>query len=223
MIDIKEQLHNLNKNSNSLSLLREINKSIQERQFHEHTHILYDLRTFLGKSKKKYVEIGSYVGSSASLILKHSFDTDVICIEPCVLGKSHYHGTDTQYKTLSKNLENNNPHKRNFKIFKNFSYDQLPIDEIKNIDILHIDGDHSYNAVIQDYNLYKDKLNSGGFVIFDDYHDKQHSPEVKSAVDFIVSQINKSEYDIIGCLDNYHKISEERHPKTHANFILYKK
>lgn len=223
MIDIKEQLHNLNKNSNSLGLLREINKSIQERHFHEHTHILYDLRTFLGKSKKKYVEIGSYVGSSASLILKHSFDTDVICIDPCVLETSHYHGTDTQHKTLSKNLENNNPHKRNVKIFKNFSYDQLPIDKIKNIDILHIDGDHSYNAVIQDYNLYKDKLNSGGFVVFDDYHDKLYSPGVKRAVDFIVSQINKSEYDIIGCLDNYHKVREKRHPDVHANFILYKK
>ena len=168
MKNVKEKLHEINQNSSSLSILREINRSITERNFHEHTHILYDLRTFLGESKKNYVEIGSYVGSSASLILRHSFKTSVVCIDPCVLNKSHYNGTDNQYNTICKNLKNNNPHNRDFKLFKNFSYDQLPVDSIDSIDILHIDGNHSYNAVIKDYTLYKDKVNAGGFIVFDD-------------------------------------------------------
>lgn len=223
MNNIKEKLQEINRSSDSLKILRVINDNIPERNFHEHTHILYDLRTFLNDSNKKYVEIGSYVGSSASLILRHTFNTSVVCIDPCVLDKSHYNGTDNQYNTICKNLKNNNPHNRDFKLFKNFSYDQLPVDSIDSIDILHIDGDHAYDAVVQDYNLYIDKVNPGGFIVFDDYHDRWHSPEVNPAVDFIVSQINTDQYDVIGCMDNYHKIHNERHPISYSNFIIYKK
>lgn len=223
MNNIKEKLEEINRNSDSLKILREININISERNFHEHTHILYDLRTFLGEAKKNYVEIGTYVGASASLILKHPFETNVICIDPCVLQKSHYNGTDDQYNTIYKNLKNNNPHNRDFKLFKNFSYDSLPIDSIDNIDILHIDGNHAYNAVIQDYNLYAGKVNSGGFIVFDDYHDRWSSPGVRPAVNFIVSQVNANHYDVIGCINNYHKIHKERYPISYTNFILYKK
>lgn len=223
MSEIKQQLHKINQNSNSLNILREVNNNISERAFHEHTHILFDVRTYLNKTEKKYVEIGGYVGSSAALLLNHPYNTDIVCIDPCTLNPAHYHGTDDQYTTLSRNLENNNPYNRNIKIYKNFSYDKACLDEIEDIDILHIDGNHSYEAVVQDFNLYKDKVNQGGFIIFDDYHDERYSPKVKPAVDFILSQVDKNEYDIIGCLDNYHKLNEDYNFNVYANFILYKK
>jgi len=47
MIDIKHKLEQINECSNSLERLRLSNSSINERLFHEHTHILYDIRTFL--------------------------------------------------------------------------------------------------------------------------------------------------------------------------------
>ena len=222
MKNIKQQLHDLNKNPDSLNLLRKINNNIPERNFHEHTHILYDLRTSLGESKKNYVEIGSYVGSSAALMLRHPFETDITCIDPCNLLATHYNGKDDQYHTLSRNLKNNNPYHRNVKIFKNFSYDELPLNELDNIEILHIDGDHSREAVIQDFNLYKDKINIGGFIVFDDYHDRKHSPQVHRAVDYIMSHIDKSQYDIIGCLDNYNQVHKEQNRNVYSNFILQK-
>ncbi len=221
MKNVKEKLQEINQNSSSLSILREINRSITERNFHEHTHILYDLRTFLGESKKNYVEIGSYVGASASLILKHYFKTNVTCIDPCVLQKSHYKGTDSQYNTIYKNLQKNNPHNMEIKIFKNFSHDILPVENIDNIDILHIDGDHSYNAVIKDYNLYKDKVNTGGFIVFDDYHDYKSSPEVKPAVDKIVSEIESKKYEVIGSLNKFHNIKSQN-SSVYSNFIIQK-
>ena len=69
------------------------------------------------------------------------------------------------------------------------------------IDILFIDGDHSLNGVIADYNLYKDLVNIGGYIVFDDYYDNVHSPDVKIALDEIILP-NLVDYEIIGTLEN---------------------
>lgn len=76
------------------------------------------------------------------------------------------------------------------------------IDNNFKTDILFIDGDHSYDGVIQDFDNYEKFVNSGGYIIFDDYMDKKNSPEVKKAVDYIVTTIDKKKYEIIGCLKN---------------------
>jgi cephalosporin hydroxylase len=78
------------------------------------------------------------------------------------------------------------------------------------IHILFIDGDHSREGVIADFYTYKELVASNGFIVFDDYQDAVHSPEVKIAVDEIVNtfittplQENKPiEYAIVGCLPN---------------------
>ena len=74
--------------------------------------------------------------------------------------------------------------------------------EIK-IDILFIDGDHSYSGVLNDFMLYERLVRKGGYIVFDDYNDKQHSPEVKPAVDGLIQSINHR-YNIIGTLPNQH-------------------
>lgn len=218
-----QTINNEIKNSDSLTILKSITSKIKERSFHKYTHILYDLRTILGNNKKIYMEIGSYCGASASLILQHPFKTDVYCIDPLVLNKNHYKGNKSQEDTLINNL-NNFKKNNTYKVFKNFSNDKKLLENIKNIniDILFIDGDHSYNAVINDFKNYEKYVNKNGFIVFDDYLDKEHSPQVKPAVDFIVSYIKKYNlpYEIIGSLPDYknagrHKMSNE--------FILYKK
>jgi predicted O-methyltransferase YrrM len=73
--------------------------------------------------------------------------------------------------------------------------------KVSEIDILFIDGDHSYHSVIQDFNNYKDLVISGGYIVFDDYNDSQYSPEVKPAVDDIINSLN-GEFEIIGCIEN---------------------
>lgn len=221
MNSIKHKLEKINEDSDSLDVLKQINSNITERHFHEHTHILYDIRTFLGKSVKNYVEIGSFVGASACLMLKHKFKTNVTCIDPLDLRHRSFSRTESHHEILLKNMNANNPYNRDFKIFKAFSYDDILIENIHNIDILHIDGNHEYDAVIQDFNLYKDKVNSGGFIVFDDYHDYKNCPQVNPAVNEIVSNINLTEYEVVGCLNNFHKIpTESKH--TYSNFIIRK-
>jgi predicted O-methyltransferase YrrM len=221
MNKIKDLLEKINQSSESLKKLREINEMIGERKFHEHTHILYDIRTFLGEKDVNFVEIGSYVGSSACLMLGHPYNTSVTCIDPLSLEASHYIGDKDQEATLRDNLNSMNPYERTYTIHKNLSWNTEVINSISNIDILHIDGDHSYNAVIKDYTLYKDKVNTGGFIVFDDYHDHKSSPEVKLAVDKIISEIDSKEYEVIGSLNKFHEIKSQ-HSFVYSNFILQK-
>jgi predicted O-methyltransferase YrrM len=224
------KINNEQNNSDSLQKLINVNKNIKERQFHNHTYILYDIRTILGKTKNTYLEIGSYVGSSASLLLAHEYDTDVICVDPCCLNPIHYNGSDTQYNTLMKNL-NNVTTTNKFDILKKYSGDiEIQNYLIKNnikIDMLFIDGDHSYQGVINDWNNYNKHVNKGGFIIFDDYNDTVFSPEVKKAVNDIVHSLDSTKFEIIGDLPNIHNLDKDNNNYIHKGvineFIIYKK
>ena len=216
MTDLKKNLEKINQSSDSLKKLREINSGIKH--FHEHTHILHDIRTFLGEKDVNFVEIGSYLGSSACLMLGHDLNTNVTCIDPLHL---HFPGFEDQEAALRYNLDSNNPYSRDYKIYKNLSTDSSVLDSLEDADILHIDGNHTYDVVTQDFDLYKDKVRSGGFILFDDYHDYKYSPEVKPAVDHIVSNLDLSKFEDIGCLDNHHKLPTEAN-STYSNYILHR-
>jgi len=164
-------------------------------------------------------------------MLQHEFKTNVICIDPCVLHLSHYNGSLYQLDTLQKNISNNNIHDYNVEIFKQYSTDKNLINKLKEnntkIDILFIDGGHSYRDVLNDWNNYIDFVNPGGFICFDDYYDDIYSPEVRHAVDSIVAGLDKSKYEIIGPLDNFHKLMVDsphyKHPEFIDEFIIRKK
>ena len=226
------KLLNIQKSSESLKKLREVNSKIKERNFHEFTYILYDIRTLLGSEEKTFLEIGSYVGSSASLMLQHKFKTNIICIDPCVLNSSHYLGNLSQYETLKKNLEDNNLQGYSFEIHKQFSTDPSLLNRLKlnntKVDILFIDGDHSRHGVLNDWNNFKDFVNPGGFICFDDYYDDIWSPEVRIGVDYIVENLDKTKYEVIGSIENIHKLMCDnpglyKHPGYINEFIIYKK
>jgi hypothetical protein len=96
------------------------------------------------------------------------------------------------------------------------------------VDILFIDGAHDYNSVINDWRNYNGFVNSGGYIIFDDYNDYKYSPEVKPAVDEIVKHIDSTVYEIIGSplntLDDVSVGYNNTYGLKNSNeFILYKK
>lgn len=213
-------------NSSSYEKLKQVLPGIKS--FHHHIHILYDLRDLLSSDEKVYMEIGSYCGGSAALMLSHPNKTHVYCIDPLNLNKSHYGGTTSQYETLKQNLElkkGNNT----YEIFKSYSNDKGLLNLLKerNIkaDILFIDGDHSYNAVLNDFYNYHEFVNPGGFIVFDDYVDNEYSPQVRPAVDKIVKDIEEHSlpYEIIGSLPNFQDAYSIYPKKFLTDFILYKK
>jgi predicted O-methyltransferase YrrM len=220
--DLKEQIKETIKNSPSYEVLKTILTRIKS--FHHHTHILYDLRTLLGE-KCVYVEIGSYCGASAALMLQHPQTTSVYCIDSLVLPPTHYKGCMSHEETLKKNLEFFKG-ENEYEIWKGFSHSPEILSKVKelHIDLLFIDGDHTYQAVWRDFENYHPLVNPGGFIVFDDYLDSLHSPQVRFAVDDIVHYIRKEHlpYEIIGSLPNYQQAFSSV-PRDHlTGFILYK-
>jgi len=177
----------------AISLTTDISKSVKT--FHHHFHILYDIaRLFEGEIN--YVEIGCYAGASACLMLQRpntnvfSIDTgEPIPMESAIanIASHNHHGNKTVY------IKGNSHHADTIK--------RLRTEMKGGIDILFIDGGHSYHDVTADFALYENMVKPGGYIVFDDYMDYQFSPEVKPAVDAIVVTI-PNKYDIIGTIRN---------------------
>lgn len=218
---MKKELNNLINTSNSYQNIKSVFDDITS--FHHHTHILYDIRTLLGEKPINYVEIGSYCGGSAAILLKHPYETHLYCIDPLNLPITHYNGVKNQHDTLKDNLEkykNTGNTNSTYTILPHYSHN-LDLSLIPDIDILFIDGGHLYNEVMSDFLKYHNRLNKGGFIIFDDYLDWKYSPDVKRAVDDIVNDWSNI-YEVIGSLQNHQKAFTNI-PREYLNdFVLYK-
>jgi predicted O-methyltransferase YrrM len=217
--NIKDQLTSIIMNSNSNELVQDISKNMNGSTMHHHYHILYDIRTLLGPGKKIYTEIGTYNGGSASLMLSHPYATEINCIDPL-------HVMPNQRQLLESNIKKYNVNNYDVNIYQKFSTDTTFIQELKNknfkTDIFFIDGDHSYDAVINDFYKFEEFVNPGGFIIFDDYEDYKDSPDVKLAVDNIVSKLNLDNYIIIGTLPNLKNAYDGLNLKISNEYIIQK-
>ena len=215
-----DKLKSLVESSKSCDIIKTINHDMQGILFHHHVHILYDLRTFLGKDKKTYMEIGTFHGGVISLILQHPYRTEIHAVDPLNL-------IEKQQQNVEMNIKKYNKYDYNVTLYKKYSTDQTLLNNFKkssfNTDILFIDGGHSFSDVINDFYNYEKFVNSNGFICFDDYNDYQYSAEVKHAVDFIVSQLDTRKYEIWGCLENTKKAYDCLSLDMNNIFIIYKK
>jgi predicted O-methyltransferase YrrM len=201
----------------SLDKTNEIISKMESHSFHNHFHILYDLCDHF-TNDITYLEIGCFGGASASLVSSHPSVKKIFSID---LGRP-----------IKKNIAKNNVSKFKHKFceyiyFEGNSRDYSIVSKVKEIvntvDILYIDGDHSYTGVLSDFNNYSELVNLNGYIVFDDYLDFQHSPEVKNAVDFIIKNIDQKKYEIIGSL-YYELISKTNLPNFESsNLFLLKK
>ena len=180
----------------SLNEVEIISNEINNQTFHHHYHILYDIaNSYPDNYKLNYVEIGCYAGGSACLMLQRE-NTNVFSIDL---------GNPINPEIVKQNINKLNKHNNNYFYIKGSSHDletlNTLIKYIDEIDVLFIDGDHSYDGVILDFEMYSKLVKNGGYIIFDDYNDYQYSPQVKPAVDSIISNL-KNSYNIIGTVKN---------------------
>jgi cephalosporin hydroxylase len=189
---------NLKPTKTSLNIVKKIATTVPT--FHHHYHILFDIANTFGDKKINYVEIGSFAGGSSCLMLQRP-NTTVISIDlgqpiPKVVVYENiinYKKNDNCYKYIQGNSQLVETKKQLIEtlIISGFS---------NKIDILFIDGDHSFNGVLADFTMYSDLVNIGGYIVFDDYNDSVYSPEVKQAVDSLLPIL--SDYEIIGTMEN---------------------
>lgn len=191
----------------SLDVHRNVVAKMSGNSMHHHLHFLYDIRTEIGDKKDEpvtYLEIGTFHGGSLSLMLQHPLPLNCICIDPCTFGEQEHH--------INTNIKRFDIHgNKHVKLYKDYSTSSAVLRELHlnntKVDILFIDGDHSRNAVISDFENYLPFVKPSGFIVFDDYNDFHYSPEVHGAVDEIVSRIwygkyGKNRFNIIGQIPN---------------------
>jgi predicted O-methyltransferase YrrM len=208
----------MNHTQESLNLTTEISDKIGNKTFHHHYHILYDIsETFTKDKTVNYLEIGCYAGGSACLLLQRP-NTNVISIDL---------GSPISKNVVEENVTKLNKHKNNYTYIEGNShlistYDRVS-NIVDNIDILFIDGDHTYDGARTDFEMYSKLVNDGGYIIFDDYLDTVHSPEVFRAVNDIVKNLDTNEYEIIGSV-TYDFLKDTNVPNlTSSNEFILKK
>lgn len=186
----------INNTKKSLQVTEEISDLINGETFHHHYYVLLDVANTI-EGEINYLEIGCYGGGSASLLLSRP-NTNVFSIDL---------GEPIPKECVLANVAKTNVLKNNYTYVQGDSHSDKTKEEIKSlvkeVDILFIDGDHSFNGVIQDYDMYIDMVKEGGYIVFDDYNDSIYSPEVKLGVDSILSRPD-FKYTKIGCLPNIH-------------------
>jgi predicted O-methyltransferase YrrM len=195
----------------SLDLLAEISKTVKT--FHHHFHVLYDIASMY-EGEINYVEIGCYAGASACLMTQRP-KTNVFSIDT---------GTPISPNIAYANVLRYNYPGNKFEYIQGSSHDVNIVNRIRNsvheIDILFIDGGHSFTDVTQDFEMYSGMVKPGGYIVFDDYMDSQFSPEVRPAIDRIVSCMG-NRYEVIGCMKN--EIGAFPSTVTESNCFILKK
>ncbi len=204
---------------NSLNILNNIISNMNGNTFHNHYHILYDLCNSFSVNNLTYLEIGAFAGGSASLVSTNEKVSNVFSIDI---------GYPIDKEIPEKNVSKFKNRKCAYEYIKGDSKSPETIkyvyDNVKNVNILFIDGDHKYNAVIKDFNIYEPLVSKGGYIVFDDYMDSVYSPDVFNAVNTLVESLDKNNYEIIGSL-KYDLIKKTNFPNLSSSnlFIIRKK
>lgn len=188
----------------SLDEVEYIAKTMDGFTFHHHYHILWDIRDLIDKEEINYLEIGTYCGASSSLMLRHPKKTNVFAVD---MVESEYHQhVESNVKKFKKNGGK-------FEYILGNSRERETVnkvrDKVDGIDIFFIDGEHTMEAVLDDFINYKDLVNKGGFIVFDDYHDLLWCPQVKHGVDYIVNELLFNDYEVWGFVYNKLKASPD--------------
>lgn len=139
------------------------------------------------------VEIGVEFGRSTSVIAEVQKERNYIfyAVDP-------FNVQDNGEEAKNHVLNQIKKHNWDFNLWLKSS-ERGSIELNKDVDFLHIDGNHDYKAVLLDCTLWLPKLKSGGYVCFDDYgHDSL--PGVFKAVKKYMSKHN--DFEFIGRFGN---------------------
>jgi cephalosporin hydroxylase len=215
--DILENNNFFTITENSIKKVNYIIDNMENKSFHNHYHILYDICESLDHNNISYLEIGTFAGGSASLVSTNSKVKNVYSIDL---------GSPINKEIPIRNVNKFKNKQCSYEYFQGSSFDKNLISlvkkTVKSVDILFIDGDHSYEGVLNDFKNFSDLVKPGGYIVFDDYMDNIYSPKVKGAVDYIVLELLNNEYEIIGSLV-YPELSLTNIDKPSSNEFVLKK
>jgi predicted O-methyltransferase YrrM len=173
------------------ALIQIINNNITGRVcVTDYLHGLYLIKKYMGDECRVYVETGSLFGGSLSLVMQDKTPCYFVGIDP--FNGYYDKACDPKTKlpvnleTTTSNIDKMNVHKHEYALIKGSSYDLATVEKFrklgKKIDLFFVDGDHSYEGVIKDYEAYKEFMSPGGFIVFENYGQPNLFEGVKKAV-----------------------------------------
>lgn len=169
------------------------------------------IQEFLKKYKiKNVLEIGTYRGGTARLWANMLDDENghvYCCDKQFDWGNFKDNGyIGTENKEYNREVYNGTNIENKIVEFKGDSHDSEFIKNVKNnitekVDILFIDGDHTYEGVKQDFINYYDLVKENGFIIFHDIVDSKHHRDYGCVVSILWNEI-KNLYPSWEFIDN---------------------
>lgn len=154
------------------NLQQEIIKNITGRIPHHKTRVINAVVEKL-ENMNNYLEIGVHNGASMSYAVSgkkiECYGIDLF--DKCV----QYKRDKLSLERTEKNIQLNNKNKSAITLIQGDSTNPKTLEKLKNtlgskdIDLLFIDGNHSYEYVKSDFFLYTELVREGGIIILDDY------------------------------------------------------
>lgn len=135
------------------------------------------------------LEIGVWRGDTTRMAILNSKNRDLkVCLVD-LFEESTAEIVRQEVSLIADSLESVKsrllPYSNNINYFKGFSNKVFPLvrDTGMKYQIIWIDGFHSYETVKSDFTLYHKLLAQGGVILFDDYTEDPHLPDVKRFID----------------------------------------
>lgn len=152
--------------------------------------VLYDLASGL-KEQSNVLEIGSYIGASSIMIAKGlKKGSKLYCVDTWqndAMTEGNW-DTFTEFKKNTKSVES-----KIICVRSNSNEASNVVNE--ELDMIFIDGDHSYDGVKNDFDCWFHKLKTGGIIVF-------HDIEWAEGVQLVVNENVKPLVEKVGMLPN---------------------
>lgn len=118
----------------------------------------------LSQQKLIGIEIGVLNGETSGFFLNEFSNLHLIGIDP-IIPDSMEASLIGNLQTIEGNVRQN---KERWTFFQDYSFNVVNSFDNNSIDFIFIDGDHTYDAVKQDYDLYFSKVKHGGLIFLHD-------------------------------------------------------
>jgi len=165
---------------------------------------------------KNYLEIGTYTGHSLSTILQSKYKSKFMGIDTF---NSWADGKNMNLEKITNdNIKKFNKYNYQVNMYKGNSKHKDTFNKVKEyfpdgIDLLFIDGDHSYQGILNDFELYFPLVNKNGYIVFDDYlpyKEGNIDREPPKAINEILNKYN-NQIKNIGLTDDVLEIYKIKH------------
>jgi len=131
----------------------------------------------------KFLEIGIYKGQIISLVqalaTRTNRDVQIIGVTP--LRDPEFNNNEDRMPDIIRLFDSLNITRDNTDIIDGRSQTPSVVEKVKTfgkVDLMFIDGDHSYNGAFFDMNVYAAQLKSGGLLVIDDTNNFKNFPHL---------------------------------------------